>query len=162
GGAGAIADALAPATGGVPAVADVVTENDLRAVPPRRCEAGRGGGRHVYPGRAPLVRGRDGREGPRRPPAPAARAVRPARAGGGGKSLLCRGGPPCVRGRIGQEARARRTAEEAFAGRPPGAGGGLVVIGSHVGLTPRQLEALLAGHPAARVVELQVDELLRG
>jgi len=121
GGAGAIADALAPATGGVPAVADVVTENDLRALALGLAEAERRG-----------------------------------------KNLLYRVGPPFVRGRIGQEARAPLTAEEAFAGRPPGAGGGLVVIGSHVGLTTRQLEALLAGHPAARVVELQVDELLRG
>ena len=110
GGAGAIADALAPATGGVPAVADVVTENDLRALALGLAEAERRG-----------------------------------------KNLLYRVGPPFVRGRIGQEARAPLTAEEAFAGRPPGAGGGLVVIGSHVGLTTRQLEALLAGHPAARV-----------
>src|SRR5690606_3862393 len=158
GGAGAIADALAPATGGVPAVADVVTEDDLRAGSPGPARGRRlrddalapatGG----VPAVADVVTENDLR----------ALALGLAEAERRGKNLLYRVGPPFVRGRIGQEARAPLTAEEAFAGRPPGAGGGLVVIGSHVGLTTRQLEALLAGHPAARVVELQVDELLRG
>jgi uncharacterized protein YgbK (DUF1537 family) len=117
---GAVADALADATGGLPVVADIVTENDLRALALGLAEAERRG-----------------------------------------KSLLYRVGPPFVRGRIGQEVRAPLTAGEAFAGHAPDAGGGLVVIGSHVGLTTRQFEVLLAGHPSARVVELRVDELLR-
>jgi uncharacterized protein YgbK (DUF1537 family) len=117
---GAVADVLADATGGMPVVADIVTENDLRALALGLAEAERRG-----------------------------------------KSLLYRVGPPFVRGRIGQEVRAPLTAGEAFAGHAPDAGGGLVVIGSHVGLTTRQFEVLLAGHPSARVVELRVDELLR-
>jgi uncharacterized protein YgbK (DUF1537 family) len=117
---GAVADVLADATGGIPVVADIVTENDLRALALGLAEAERRG-----------------------------------------KSLLYRVGPPFVRGRIGQEVRAPLTAGEAFAGHAPDAGGGLVVIGSHVGLTTRQFEVLLAGHPSARVVELRVDELLR-
>jgi uncharacterized protein YgbK (DUF1537 family) len=117
---GAVADVLADATGGIPVVADIVTENDLRALALGLAEAERRG-----------------------------------------KNLLYRVGPPFVRGRIGQEVRAPLTAGEAFAGHAPDAGGGLVVIGSHVGLTTRQFEVLLAGHPSARVVELRVDELLR-
>jgi uncharacterized protein YgbK (DUF1537 family) len=117
---GAVADALAGATGGVPVVADVVTENDLRALALGLAEAERRG-----------------------------------------KTLLYRVGPPFVRGRIGQEVRAPLTAEEAFAGRTPGAGGGLVVIGSHVGLTTRQLGVLRDEHPCA-VVELRVERLLEG
>jgi uncharacterized protein YgbK (DUF1537 family) len=120
GGAGAIADALDRAAGGAPAVADIVTENDLRALALGLAEAERRG-----------------------------------------KTLLYRVGPPFVRGRIGQEVRAPLTADEAFAGRAPGAGGGLVVIGSHVGLTTRQFDVLRAEHPSARVVELQVRELMR-
>jgi uncharacterized protein YgbK (DUF1537 family) len=119
GGAGAIADALDGATGGAPAVVDIVTENDLRALALGLAEAERRG-----------------------------------------KNLLYRVGPPFVRGRIGQEVRAPLTAEDAFGGRPPAGGGGLIVIGSHVGLTTRQFDVLRAEHPSARVVELQVDELL--
>jgi uncharacterized protein YgbK (DUF1537 family) len=117
---GAVADALGDATGGRPVVADIVTENDLRAL-----------------------------------------AIGLAEAERRGRTLLYRVGPPFVRGRIGQEVRAPLTAQEAFAGHAPDAGGGLVVIGSHVGLTTRQFEVLLAEHPSARVVELRVDELLR-
>jgi uncharacterized protein YgbK (DUF1537 family) len=117
---GAVADVLADAAGGRPAVADVVTENDLRALALGLAEAERRG-----------------------------------------QNVLYRVGPPFVRGRIGQEVRAPLTAEDAFGGHAPGAGGGLVVIGSHVGLTTRQFEVLLAEHPSARVVELRVDELLR-
>jgi uncharacterized protein YgbK (DUF1537 family) len=119
GDAGGIADALAGASGGVPIVVDVVTENDLRALALGLAEAERRG-----------------------------------------KTLLYRVGPPFVRARIGQEVRPPLTAEEAYAGTTPSAGGGLVVIGSHVGLTTRQLGVLQAEHPAARVVELRVEKLL--
>lgn len=76
-----------------------------------------------------------------------------------GKSLLYRVGPPFVRARIGQEVRAPLTAEEAYAGTRPASGGGLVVVGSHVGLTTRQLAVLTAEHPAT-VVEIAVEPLL--
>jgi uncharacterized protein YgbK (DUF1537 family) len=77
-----------------------------------------------------------------------------------GKKLLYRVGPPFVRARIGQEVHPPLTAEEAYGPAPRGGGGGLVVIGSHVGLTTRQFGVLRAEHPAARVVELQVEKLL--
>ncbi|SEQ86050.1 four-carbon acid sugar kinase family protein [Microlunatus flavus] len=78
-----------------------------------------------------------------------------------GRSLLYRVGPPFVRARVGQEVRAPLTADEAFAGTSPAPGGGLVVVGSHVAQTTRQLKALVAGHPAV-VVEVGVDRLLSG
>ena len=76
-----------------------------------------------------------------------------------GRSLLYRVGPPFVRARIGQEVRAPLTAAEAYAGTRPASGGGLVVVGSHVGLTTRQLGVLTAEHPAT-VVEIGVERLL--
>jgi uncharacterized protein YgbK (DUF1537 family) len=76
-----------------------------------------------------------------------------------GKQLLYRVGPPFVRARIGQEVRAPLTAAEAYAGTSPASGGGLVVVGSHVGLTTRQLGVLTAEHPAT-VVEIAVEPLL--
>jgi uncharacterized protein YgbK (DUF1537 family) len=124
-GAEAIADAIAPARGSTPIVADVTGENDLRA----------------------LALGLD--EAERR-----------------GASLLYRVGPPFVRGRIGQEVRAPLTAEDVYGDPASGAqredlaAGGLIVVGSHVGLTTRQLERLTAQHPSARTVELDVNELL--
>jgi uncharacterized protein YgbK (DUF1537 family) len=62
GGAGAIADALDGATGGVPAVADVVTENDLRALALGLAEAERRGKSLLYRVGPPFVRGRIGQE----------------------------------------------------------------------------------------------------
>ena len=76
-----------------------------------------------------------------------------------GRKLLYRVGPPFVRGRIGQEVRAPLTAAEAYAGTGPAPGGGLVVVGSHVGQTTRQLGVLTAEHPAS-VVEIAVEPLL--
>ncbi len=76
-----------------------------------------------------------------------------------GKTLLYRVGPPFVRARIGQEVRAPLTATEAYAGTRPAGGGGLVVVGSHVGVTTRQLGVLTAEHPAT-VVEIAVEPLL--
>lgn len=77
-----------------------------------------------------------------------------------GKHLLYRVGPPFVRARIGQAERAPLSRDEAVAGTSPSAGGGLVVVGSHVGLTTHQLDDLVAHHPHAVVVELQVETLL--
>jgi len=115
----AIADAIEPATDSTPIVADIVTENDFRA----------------------LALGLE--EAERR-----------------GKKLLYRVGPPFVRGRIGQEVRAALTAEEAYAGNTPSEAGGLIVVGSHVGLTTRQLNVLTAEHGSARIIEIDVEKLL--
>ncbi|UKA63025.1 four-carbon acid sugar kinase family protein [Arthrobacter sp. FW306-04-A] len=115
----AIADAIEPATNSTPIVADIVTENDLRA----------------------LALGLE--EAERR-----------------GKKLLYRVGPPFVRGRIGQEIRGALSSEEAYEGNTPSTAGGLIVVGSHVGLTTRQLNALTAQHSAARIIEIDVERLL--
>lgn len=77
-----------------------------------------------------------------------------------GKKLLYRVGPPFVRGRIGQEIRAALTGEEAFEGNTPSTAGGLIVVGSHVGLTTRQLNVLTAEHGSARIIEIDVEKLL--
>ena len=111
----AIADAIDSATGSTPIVADIVTENDLRALALGLAEAERRG-----------------------------------------KKLLYRVGPPFVRARIGQEIRTELSGEEAYAGNTPSEAGGLIVVGSHVGVTTRQLNVLTAEHRAARIVEIDV------
>ncbi|HEY8699823.1 MAG TPA: four-carbon acid sugar kinase family protein [Arthrobacter sp.] len=115
----AIADAIAPATHSTPIVADIVTENDLRALSLGLEEAERRG-----------------------------------------KKLLYRVGPPFVRARIGQEIRTELSGAEAYAGNTPSIAGGLIVVGSHVGVTTRQLKALTEQHSAARIVEIDVERLL--
>lgn len=117
----AIADAIDSATDSTPIVADIVTENDFRA----------------------LALGLE--EAERR-----------------GKKLLYRVGPPFVRGRIGQEIRTELSGAEAYAGNTPSEAGGLIVVGSHVGVTTRQLKALVEQHGAARIVEIDVERLLGG
>lgn len=133
GGAARIADKLEAAVESTPIAVDIVTENDLRAL-----------------------------------------ALGLAKAEARGKQLLYRVGPPFIRARIGQEARAPLTADEVYGGsknrngvpsrevarRAPAAGGGLVVVGSHVGLTTRQLGQLTEHHPRALTVEIEVAELL--
>jgi uncharacterized protein YgbK (DUF1537 family) len=115
----AIADAIDAAANSTPIVADIVTENDLRALSLGLEEAERRG-----------------------------------------KRLLYRVGPPFVRARIGQEIRSELTGEEAYAGNTPSVAGGLIVVGSHVGVTTRQLNALTEQHSAARIVEIDVEKLL--
>jgi uncharacterized protein YgbK (DUF1537 family) len=115
----AIADAIEPAAHSTPIVADIVTENDFRA----------------------LALGLE--EAERR-----------------GKKLLYRVGPPFVRGRIGQDIRPALSGEEAYAGNTPSTAGGLIVVGSHVGVTTRQLNDLTEKHSAARIVEIDVERLL--
>ncbi|MET3173109.1 UNVERIFIED_ORG: uncharacterized protein YgbK (DUF1537 family) [Arthrobacter sp. UYCu721] len=117
--ANAIADAIEPATNSMPIVADIVTENDLRALSLGLEEAERRG-----------------------------------------KKLLYRVGPPFGRARIGQEIRTELTGAEAYAGNTPSEAGGLIVVGSHVGVTTRQLKALTEQHSAARIVEVDVEKLL--
>jgi uncharacterized protein YgbK (DUF1537 family) len=114
-----IADALESATHSTPIVADIVTENDLRALSLGLMEAERRG-----------------------------------------KKLLYRVGPPFVRARIGQEIRTELSGEEAYAGNNPSDAGGLIVVGSHVGVTTRQLKALTDQHSAARIVEIDAEKLL--
>ncbi|TLM88000.1 four-carbon acid sugar kinase family protein [Pseudarthrobacter sp. NamE5] len=117
--ADAIADAIGEATDSTPIVADIVTENDLRALSLGLEEAERRG-----------------------------------------KKLLYRVGPPFGRARIGQEIRTELTGAEAYAGNTPSEAGGLIVVGSHVGVTTRQLKALTEQHSAARSVEIDVEKLL--
>ncbi|WP_461188860.1 four-carbon acid sugar kinase family protein [Arthrobacter sp. Z4-13] len=117
--ANAIADAISAATDSTPIVADIVTENDLRALSLGLEEAERRG-----------------------------------------KKLLYRVGPPFGRARIGQEIRTELSGPEAYAGNTPSEAGGLIVVGSHVGVTTRQLKALTEQHSAARIVEIDVEKLL--
>lgn len=115
----AIADAIEAATDSTPIVADIVTENDLRALSLGLEEAERRG-----------------------------------------KKLLYRVGPPFGRARIGQEIRTELSGAEAYTGNTPSEAGGLIVVGSHVGVTTRQLKALTEQHSAARIVEIDVEKLL--
>jgi uncharacterized protein YgbK (DUF1537 family) len=115
----AIADAIDGASNSTPIVADIVTENDLRA----------------------LALGLEESEWR-------------------GKKLLYRVGPPFMRARIGQEIRTPLTGAEAYAGNTPSEAGGLIVVGSHVGLTTRQLKVLTEQHRSAHVVEIDVQGLL--
>ncbi|TKV29163.1 hypothetical protein FDK12_05835 [Arthrobacter sp. NamB2] len=79
-----------------------------------------------------------------------------------GKRFIYRVGPPFVRGRIGQEMRAPLSADDVFGALEPRDRGGLIVVGSHVGLTSRQLAELTRQHPAATVIEIDVQILLAG
>lgn len=79
-----------------------------------------------------------------------------------GRELLYRVGPPFVRARTGQEVHPPLSAADVFGadgGRP---GGGLVVVGSHVGQTSRQLLALQADRPGARTVVIDAPTVLDG
>lgn len=77
-----------------------------------------------------------------------------------GKALLYRVGPPFVRARIGQEKREPLTSTEIFPGTEPHRGGGLIVVGSHVGVTTRQLAALRTARPLAATVEIDVARVV--
>lgn len=84
-----------------------------------------------------------------------------------GKQFLYRVGPPFMRARLGQEKKEPLTpaeifgtgeaAQAALAERAPG---GLIAVGSHVGMTTRQLTHLLTNGPGATEVELDVARLL--
>ncbi|MEU5108832.1 MULTISPECIES: four-carbon acid sugar kinase family protein [unclassified Streptomyces] len=88
-------------------------------------------------------------------------ALASARAEAGGTRLLYRCGPSFVRARAGQAARAPLTAAELRAGRDTAApaGHGLIAVGSHVGLTTRQLDRLRERGGIAEF-ELDVPALL--
>lgn len=78
-----------------------------------------------------------------------------------GKHLLYRVGPPFVRARIGQQVHAPLTAGDVAGIGSAGAGhgGGLVVVGSHMALTTRQLDALRTRR-APTEVEIDVADVL--
>lgn len=76
---------------------------------------------------------------------------------GQGRRFLHRVGPPFVRARVGMEPREPLSRAEVPLGD---ARGGLVVVGSHVGLTTRQLQRLREGHPLADTVEVDVAAVL--
>ncbi|MCU1442781.1 MAG: hypothetical protein JWQ59_931 [Cryobacterium sp.] len=77
-----------------------------------------------------------------------------------GKQLLYRVGPPFVRARIGQEPRSPLLRDEIFRSGQATAQGGLIVVGSHVGLTTRQLAHLRETHPNIPLVEIDVETLI--
>ncbi len=77
-----------------------------------------------------------------------------------GKSFLYRVGPPFVRARIGQEIKAPLTVDEIFPVSSTLPRGGLIVVGSHVGVTTRQLTALKNERPNAVTVEVDVNRVV--
>lgn len=79
-----------------------------------------------------------------------------------GQRFLYRVGPPFVRAAIGQEQHAPLTAEDAYGQNPETREreGGLIVVGSHVGLTTRQLNHLQAVRPPAFTAEIDVARIL--
>lgn len=115
-----IAQALATASNRQPIVADIVTEDDLRALSLGILAAEAAGKRFIY-----------------------------------------RVGPPFVRARIGQGVPDVVTAAriEATRHQPATVVGGLIVVGSHVPTTTRQLNRLLESS-APTVVELEVRKVL--
>ncbi|MBC7725772.1 MAG: hypothetical protein H7146_13670 [Burkholderiaceae bacterium] len=76
-----------------------------------------------------------------------------------GKRFLYRVGPPFVRARIGQAVRAPLTAGEVYGETGSPAVGGLIVVGSHVGVTTRQLAALREARPLAATLELDIGRV---
>lgn len=77
-----------------------------------------------------------------------------------GKRFVYRVGPPFVRARIGQDVRTPLSPDEIFAGKDAPDRGGLIVVGSHVGVTSRQLAVLKARHLNAETIEIDVPSLL--
>lgn len=85
-----------------------------------------------------------------------------------GKHFVYRVGPPFVRARIGQEKHAPVTQEELAEAREAAGSpdrqplpGGLIVVGSHVGVTQRQL-ANLKDNVEASVLEVDVAQVIDG
>lgn len=76
-----------------------------------------------------------------------------------GRTFVYRVGPPFVRARIGQTPRAPLDIGQNWAAAGT-ARGGLLVVGSHVGLTSRQLAHLVAERPDAVIVEIDVPSIL--
>lgn len=77
-----------------------------------------------------------------------------------GTTVLFRVGPPFVRAAIGQEPRAPLQASEIYAGRNSDSTGGLIVVGSHVGVTSRQLHHLTGAFPQASTEVIEVGAII--
>lgn len=77
-----------------------------------------------------------------------------------GKRFIYRVGPPFVRARIGQETHPPLTAADVFGPEGSDAIGGLIVVGSHVGLTSRQLGVLTAQGGLESTLEIDVEAVL--
>lgn len=90
-----------------------------------------------------------------------ARAVRAAERAG--RRVVLRVGPPFARAYIGQQPAAPLTADELpVPSDLPAGRGGLIVVGSHVDLTQRQLAALRAEHPGLPAFEIDVTRVTAG
>jgi len=76
-----------------------------------------------------------------------------------GKVLLYRTGPAFVGARVGQVQPEPLDVTDALAGADERERGGLVVVGSHVDLTNRQLEALRTARPDILEIEIDVERL---
>jgi uncharacterized protein YgbK (DUF1537 family) len=79
-----------------------------------------------------------------------------------GKKLLFRVGPPFVRAAIGQEPHPPLVASEIYGARTSGTTGGLIVVGSHVGVTSRQLNHLMQTFPESSTVVIEVGAVIDG
>jgi uncharacterized protein YgbK (DUF1537 family) len=77
-----------------------------------------------------------------------------------GLTLLPRSGPSFIRAMIAQRRRPPLTSAQAFEGATPGAKGGLIVVGSHVGVSTRQLAQLRRTRPGLAAMELDVASLV--
>jgi uncharacterized protein YgbK (DUF1537 family) len=77
-----------------------------------------------------------------------------------GVRIVYRAGPSFVRARLGQGAHPP-TSDDELRDLGMGARHGLVAVGSHVGITSRQLERLRTDH-RHRALELEVDRVLEG
>ena len=78
-----------------------------------------------------------------------------------GKVFLYRTGPAFVAARVGQGRSTPLDVTEALAGAESREPGGLIVVGSHVDLTNRQLEALHAARPDILEIEVDVERFTR-
>ena len=77
-----------------------------------------------------------------------------------GGTYLFRAGPPFVRGVIGQDPHPPLEAAEIFGAGEPATRGGLIVVGSHVGVTTRQLNHLGTNLPVALTAEIDVARVI--
>jgi len=83
------------------------------------------------------------------------------RAEQGGQAFLFRTGPSFVRALLGQDPQPPLRGARIWPAGERGTGHGLIVVGSHVGHTSRQLAALRA-RPGVTAIELDVPGVLRG
>lgn len=77
-----------------------------------------------------------------------------------GKKFLYRTGPAFVAARLGMDRPAPIQANSVLGSADDRAGGGLIVAGSHVNLTNRQLARLTQGMPELHELELSVDSIM--